>query len=200
MELVKSAAVFLTGLMLLLSACSPNLLVNWPQLDTPPHHVKTGLKFMEMDKLDDATREFKRALVLDPKYAAAHIGLGLVFAHRGEFEKGLTSMQTAEGYAVGKEQQVAVHTGYMRLYTISKTRAAANGWFVRVMNAFQKARGIDSKSPAPFLYLGIAYKTAGKYDQALTQFVKVFEMDNGLVEAADREYTQVRRLMKTGSQ
>lgn len=200
MKNVKFFSLVTFSMMLLFSTCSPNLLVTWPQLDTPPHHVKTGFKFMEMGKLNDATREFKRAVVLDSRYAPAHIGLGLIFAHQGDFEKGVASIQTAEQHTVGKEQQVAVYTGYMRLYTILKTQAATNGWLARVTDAFHKARGIDPKSPEPFLYLGIAYKTAGEYDQALAQFVKVFEMDSGLVEAADREYTQVRRLMKTGSQ
>ncbi len=200
MNRVKFFSLVACSLVLVFASCSPNLLVTWPQLDTPPHHVKTGFKFIEMEKLDDATREFKRALALDSRYAPAHVGLGLVLARQGEFEEGMTSMQAAERLAVGNAQKVDAQTGYMRLYTISKTPAAADGWLANVTDAFQKAREIDPNSPAPFMYLGIAFKTAGAYDQALTQFVKVFEMDSGLVEAADREYTEVRRLMKARAQ
>lgn len=183
----------------LLSACSSNLLITQPQLDTPLHHVKIGFKFMEMEKFDDAYREFKRAKELDPRYSPSRVGLGLIFAHRGEYEKGLSSMEKAVRHAVGKEQKVAAYTGYMRLYTFGKSQITEE-WLTHVKGAFQQAREVDPESPAPYLYLGIAYKTAKAYDKALEQFVKVFEIDRGLVEDADREYTQIRRLMKTTTQ
>lgn len=180
----------------LLSACSANLLIIQLQLDTPSYHVKTGFKFMDMEKFDDAYREFKRAGELDPRYSPAHVGLGLILAHQRKYEKGLSSMGKAVRLASGKKQKVDAYTGYMRLYTFGKSQIS-EAWLTHVKDAFQQARKTDPESPAPYFYLGIAYKTAKKYDKAVEQFVKVFEIDKGLVEAADREYTQTRQMMQS---
>ena len=43
---------------------------------------------LNQEKITDAGREFELALRLDPRYAKAHAGVGLVKAYQGDFAGG----------------------------------------------------------------------------------------------------------------
>ena len=46
--------------------------------DSPQHHYSIGMKLLETGERGRAKQEFERARALDPKYAPAYEGLGLV--------------------------------------------------------------------------------------------------------------------------
>ncbi|MFH1103186.1 MAG: tetratricopeptide repeat protein [Pseudomonadota bacterium] len=184
---------------LFLQACSANMLVPKPKLDSPAHHVKTGFKLIDLEKYDGAMREFNRAVELDPKFVPAHVGVALAHAFAGDYEKGLASLETAFRQAGNKEDQLAVNIGYMRLFTIGDGNIKPD-WLQQIENAFQKAVEIKPESPDVYFYMGIAYKKSNRYDEALKQFVKVFEIGKEFVEEADREYTAIQRMKRAASQ
>jgi hypothetical protein len=67
-----------------IQGCAPKVRPSESLLDTPEHHVQSGMKLLKLGKYDDAMREFDLAKGLDPKFSAAYAGSGLVLGHKGE--------------------------------------------------------------------------------------------------------------------
>ncbi len=198
MKPLMRTAVTLGLASLLLLSCTAKIVVPKPQLGSPAHHVENGFKLLEMEKIEAAFREFKMAEEIDPGLSAAHLGTGLCLAYRGEYQKGLASLEIAGRKAKGSAQQIDALTGFMRLYTLGNTALKAD-WLKEVENTFEKTQLLDPEAPGPHFFMGIAYKRAGRYDAATLAFIRVFEIGKGYVEAADREYTTVQKLKKTAS-
>ena len=104
--------IFSACLLLTILGCGPDNIFIRQGLDTPSHHVSNGNQFMNSDKLDAAQAEFDRALELDPNYAPAYVGLGLVAGHQGEPQKAMELMEEARGLAQGEEQRQQVEAGF----------------------------------------------------------------------------------------
>jgi len=105
---------FLAGL-LLVTACGPEPIWVRPGLDTPSRHVAIGHQLLERNKLDGAYREFMRATELGPNYLEAYVGLGLTWAHKGDFQKGMEAMDHARALAVSDEDHAHVEQGVQQL-------------------------------------------------------------------------------------
>ena len=108
--IIYSACLLLTML-----GCGPDSIFIRQGLDTPSHHVDNGNHFMRSEKFDAARNEFNRALELDPGYAPAYVGLGLVSGHQGEPEKGMAFMEKADRLALGEKQRQQVKAGFQKL-------------------------------------------------------------------------------------
>ena len=191
----KSFVVIIGICIFFLSACGPKVLAPEAELDTPMHHVKNGNKLLKSGKIEDAFREFNRAKELDPKCAPAYLGLGLVHGLKGESDEGFNAMKKAERYAEDKEQNAAVNVGYMRLYIMGADKVTKN-WLAEVENRFNTSIGYVRDLPAPYFYMGIAYKNSYKFNEAAAQFVKVLEFGKEFVEEANKEYATVQKIQR----
>lgn len=107
--------IFSACLLMTILGCGPDSIFIRQGLDTPSHHVNNGNHFMNSGKLDAAGNEFNRALELDPNYAPAYVGLGLVAGHRGEPEKGMDLMEKARRLAQDEAQRKEVEAGIQAL-------------------------------------------------------------------------------------
>jgi tetratricopeptide (TPR) repeat protein len=107
--------IFSACLLLTILGCGPDSIFIRQGLDTPSHHVSNGNQFMNSDKFDAAQAEFDRALELDPNYAPAYVGLGLVAGHRGETENAMALMEKARRLAQDEEQRQHVEVGFEKL-------------------------------------------------------------------------------------
>ncbi|UCG80392.1 MAG: hypothetical protein JSV60_10605 [Desulfobacterales bacterium] len=115
----KAIVVILTGVWLAAifsQGCAPKVRAPESLLDTPEHHVQSGMKLLKLGKYDDAMREFELAKGLDPKFSGAYVGSGLVLAHKGEFQEGIEDMDKAVDLAETKEEKVDANVGLIRLY------------------------------------------------------------------------------------
>jgi tetratricopeptide (TPR) repeat protein len=177
----------------LLGGCSAGKIPVLLKIDTPEYHVSTGNKMLAFNKIDSAFREFNRAIEQDPKLSAAYTGLGLVYAFRNEFEPGLASLREADRLARGKDQEVAVYVGYMRFYTIGRERFDPD-WITRVEEAFKRAVLVPGQFPAPYYYMGMAYKAVPQYDEAAKKFYRVMELGKQYAKEAEREYESVEKM------
>jgi tetratricopeptide (TPR) repeat protein len=166
-------------------------------LDTPEHHVLSGMRLLEKGKLFDAEREFVYASELDHTYSQAYRGLGLVMGFKGDFDDAFNNMSKAEDMASSKEEQVLVYVGYMRLYTQQKSK----DWLKDVEKRFLKARELLRDLPEiPDLYyhMGIAYKDACKLSDAEEAFKKVLAINKTYVVEADHQLTVVQTMRERG--
>jgi len=182
------------SLILAFGGCAPKARAPVSTLDTPEHHVFTGMKLLESGKLSDAEREFNLAKELDHKYAPAYRGLGLVFAHKGDFEPAFKNMSKAKKLAKSKEEEVRVCVGFMRIHTLQRDK----GWLDDVEDYFKKANKILKKIhkewPDPYFYMGLAYKVDYKFSEAAEQFKKVLEINTTFVDKADYELKLVQKI------
>jgi tetratricopeptide (TPR) repeat protein len=185
--------VLVTISVLFLFACGPKAMAPKAELDTPEHHVTNGNKLLKAGKIDIAYDEFNRAKELNPKFSPAYVGLGLVEGFRNDFIKGLKTMKTAKKYARGDEQKIAVNVGFMRLYIMGKENVDKN-WLKLVEEEFDKAILIAKDVSEPYFHMGLAYKMSYKFREAVDQFSRVLELDNGYIAEADKEYALVQKI------
>ncbi len=180
-------------LMMFAFACGPKPQAPQAELDTPEHHVNNGNKFLKVLKFDEAMKEFTRAIELDPKYSPAFVGQGLVFAYKSDFEKAIWAMKKSKTYATDKKQEMAVHVGFIRVYTLGG-KLADKKWLKKAELNFKDAVKIDGNNPEPCYYMGVAYKQAYEFAKSAAQFRRVLEIDTNFVEEADKEYEVIQKI------
>lgn len=193
MFLRKTLFISLSVCLLFLFSCGPKPMAPKAELDTPEHHVANGNKFLKSGKIDDAFKEFNRAKDLDPKHSPAYLGLGLVYGFRDDFENGFKTLKTAKKYAKGKEEEIAVNVGNMRLYIMGKDKVDKK-WLKKVESAYNKAIKLIPELPDPYFYMGTAYKMSYDFRKAAKEFTRVLEINKGYVEEADREYAVIQKI------
>lgn len=183
----------LIAAVLLIGGCAPIARMPITTLGTPEHHAYSGMRLLEKGKLMDAEREFELAMELDPKYAPAYRGLGLVLAYRGDSEAAFPYMAKAEELAKGKQEMALACVGFMRLYTQQK----GEGWLEQVESYFREAmktlRDLP-EMPDPYYHMGVAYKEAFRFSDAAGVFKKVLEINKTLMSEADHQLTVVKKI------
>jgi len=170
------APCFFTG-------CSSKPRVPESVLDTPEHHVSSGLILLQKNYLFDAKREFELALQLDPEYSDAHRGLGLTYGEERKFGPALESMRKARDTAKTKEEKALAYVGFMRLYTLEQE----DHWLDRVKARFSDALQYQKDLPEAYFYMGIAYKKANRSSEAEAAFKQVLKINKGLVTESEDE-------------
>jgi len=190
---------------LLMVACAQKARVPTSQLDTPDHHFATGMKLLNQEKFGDAQREFELAIELDPGYARAHAGVGLVRAYQADYKGGFAALDKAFGNAKSDEEKLFIHIGYIRVNTLSRASCMQVGvvckrenkdWLDLSRGEFEKAILIDPASAAAYYYMGLCYKTALDVVQASQMFSKVLEFKKDYINEADQQWNLMQKIQR----
>jgi tetratricopeptide (TPR) repeat protein len=190
----KTIGIFLVGFSLFwFCSCVPELVPPDALLDTPPRHVKNGMKFLRAGKVEASLLEFKRALELDNEFSPAYAGIGLIDASKGDYAKAMERMAVADLYARDRLENVTVHVGFMRIYLAGRENIAEN-WLEKMERRYQRAVLLAPESPDAYFYMGLAYKKVRRYEEASKLFLTVLQMNGDYVEEASAEYAIVRDL------
>jgi len=174
-------------------SCAPKAVKPVSEMDTPEHHLYTGMKFLDQGKYVDAKGEFDRAIALDPKYSKAFTGNGLVAAYGGDIKAANESMKQAWKFANKDEEKIFVHVSRIRLYTLGKKE---KDWIKDARSEFDKAIKIDPKYPAAYYFMGIAYKTALDFSNAGQMFKQVVDLNRDYVKEADAEWNLTQKIQR----
>jgi tetratricopeptide (TPR) repeat protein len=118
----KTTLIIVLFLGFVILGCGPDTIFLRPGLDTPPVHVANGHNLLERGKVDDALREFERAKSLDPGYAPAYIGLGIVLGQKGRIDDGMKTLDLANEMADNEKDRTAVKQGYDRLNELKRSQ------------------------------------------------------------------------------
>ncbi len=188
----KILNILALALMFTFFSCGPETIFLQLKLDTPGHHVATGMTFLKTGKVSDAFREFSRAKELDPGYSPADVGLGLVYGFREDFESGLRQMKTAAANARGIKQKTEVNIGIMRLFIMGREKID-NNWLDHVKTEFKSATKASNNTPVPYYYMGMAYKLSSNVEKAAPLFLKVIEFDRDYSIEAKIEYDRIKK-------
>jgi len=175
-------------------SCGPAARKPTSQLDTPEHHVSTGLTLLKQARYVDALREFDLALELSPKFSMAHGGAGLAKASQGDIKGAFEAMDKAWKYAKTDEEKTFAQVGYIRLYTMS--REDNKKWLDKARDAFDTAVLIDPKSSAAYYYMGVAYKYGLDFNASGQMFTKVLDLKTDYLKEADMEWNLVQKIQR----
>lgn len=188
----------------LIISCGPKTQKPLSQLDTPEHHVFTGIRLLNQEKFTDAGREFDLALKLDPRYSRAHAGKGLVKAYQGDFTGGKEAMKQADKHAKSREEKIFVRVGYIRLNTLSHAACMRienvcepdDSWLVDAKDNFDRAVMIDPRVPSAYYFMGEAWLSAFDLDKAGAMFSKVLELNKEYVKEADNRWKLIQKIQR----
>jgi tetratricopeptide (TPR) repeat protein len=117
---------------------------------TPELHVLLGRAYRETGYLDDAIREFKKAIELDPRYPRVHYYLALAYLAQGEKERFPTARPLFE-------QELAINPKEFFSTFFLGVIHLEDRDFPGAEEYLKKAVQLQPENPDPLLYLGQAY-------------------------------------------
>ena len=202
MNLFRFLVVLAAGVLMM--SCGPKAQQPLSQLDTPEHHTFTGIRLLSQEKYADAGREFDLALRLDPRYARALTGTGLVKACQGDFTGGLDALKQAEKHTRSDQEKIFVLVGFIRVYTLSHSACLRIGtvckpdeaWLAQSKDAFDRAVLIDPKAASAYYFMGEAYLAAFDLDQSGRMFSRVLDLNGEYIKEADGRWKLVQKIQR----
>ncbi len=175
MGLWLATAVFLHG-------CAPHAVV---KLDTPEHHVLSGMKLLKLERYTDALREFELTKGFAPAFSKAYVGSALVHGNTGNWERGLEEVKRAGDLAKTDEEKVFAGIGLIRLYLIDQ-ETVPDQWLEKAESAYHDAVTLLPESSEAHYYMGETYKKAMDFENARKLFEKVLRLDDTFTSEATR--------------
>jgi len=184
--------MFFAAAMLVVS-CAPKDRIAQGQLDTPEHHVYTGLKLLGEEKYADAQREFELAIQLDAKYSKGYTGVGLVKIYTGDFDAAEDYLKKGWNKANNDEDRIFVHVSRIRYYTQSKIEKK---WLKLSKSEFDDAIKLDPNHAPAYYFMGLAYKAGLEFSQGGLMFTKVLELKSEYVSEADVQWNFIQKVQR----
>lgn len=196
--------LMVTAMGILTVSCGPKAQQPLSRLDTPEHHTVTGIRLLDQEKYADAGRAFALALRLDPRFAKASVGAGLVKAHQGNLTDARELLQQAETQARSDEEKIFVLGGKIRINTLSHAECLRIGsgctpddsWLKSSQEAFNRALLLDPKAADAYYFMGEAYLTAMDLERAGRMFSRVLDLNTTYLDEADRRWKLVQKIQR----
>ncbi len=129
-------------------------------------HNSRGIELADRGWLDEAVKEFKKAIELDPNSAHAHDNLATVYAEQKRFREAL------EEYLVALRLEPDSATAHYNLACFLS--ASGNDFAVA---EYKEAIGLDPHYPDAHLNLGLAYADAGQAQEAVVELEAAIGLD-----------------------
>ena len=135
--------------------------------DTAAHHYTVGMKFLETGEAARAQEEFERARGLDPDYAPAYEGLGLVALMR----KDTAAAEAAFKRSKSKDSKyVPAYLGLARVYMATNDLDRARG---EAESAIKR----EPRNARAHLVLGQVFLKAYEFTRAEASFSRALELE-----------------------
>lgn len=161
-------------------------------MDSPAHHYTVGERLLARGEIAEAEREFELAKQLEPEFAPAYAGIGIVQAKQDNFEAAEASVEKAIDLADDDEEEVIAHAAMIRVLT----EWQREDWLKDAERHFEKAVDAEDEIAAPYYYMGNAYKAAFEFNKASEKFAKVLEMNQEFVSEAERQWRIVQDIQR----
>jgi tetratricopeptide (TPR) repeat protein len=161
-------------------------------LGTPGQHVRSGFTFIGKKYLVDAEREFSSALEIQPTFADAHRGLGLVYLMSGRYKSAVKALGKAIDYSPSDRVTALAYVAFIRLHTERK----GDMWLNKAVGSFAKSLLYTRNLPDAYYYMGVAFREAGEFTLAAEAFERVMETDNAMNAEAEWALKEVKKSMR----
>ncbi len=136
---------------------------------TPELHVLLGRAYRETGYLDEAIREFKKAIELDPRYPRVHYYLALAYLAQGEKERFPTARPLFE-------QELAINPKEFFSTFFLGVIHLEDRDFPAAEEYLKKAMQLQPENPDPFLYLGQVYFETNRPELAIGALKKSIDL------------------------
>jgi tetratricopeptide (TPR) repeat protein len=136
---------------------------------TPELHVLLGRAYRETDYLDEAIREFKKAIELDPHYPRVHYYLALAYLTQGEKERFPTARPLFE-------QELAINPKEFFSTFFLGVIHLEDRDFPAAEEYLKKAVQLQPENPDPLLYLGQEYFETNRPELAIAALKKSIDL------------------------
>jgi len=133
-----------------------NTLIKQGLMDTPQAHYSQGKSLLKEGKVDEARKEFNRAIHLDPKFAPGYEGMELVYMLKGD-------IKSAHKYV---DKSLGLDNKWVPAYVAKGRILVAEGKYKDGINWFNKALKMDKTNEDAYIYKGEAYIKLNDYDNA----------------------------------
>ena len=187
---LKTGSAFILILVFFMAGCGPKPIGQDSILDTPDNHYNQGMRELNAHRFDAAGEEFERATALDPDYPGGYVGMGLVMAHREDYKEALDWVDKG----IGKDDTFI--DGPITKGVIIMMEKKGDKWLDKAVDQFEKALKIDPESEKAIYHMGIAYKEAYDFPNAVTAFGKVVAMKGDYAGPADAEWELVQKIVR----
>jgi hypothetical protein len=172
------------------AGCGPKAAPPTSVLDTPEYHYNQGLKFLDKDQLDDAMREFQRAIDLDPKSAYGYIGKGLALGKKGDYKAAIENMEKAKD--LESKKGIEARIGMIRLLSMQRPK----NWIKDAESEFKTANAREPNSARLHYYMGMAYKMELDFDKAAGMFKTVLDLNKEFTGEANAEWAVIQKIQR----
>lgn len=175
--------------------CGPKAAPSTSVLDTPEYHYNQGLKFLDKNQMDDAMKEFQRAVDLDPKSPLGYIGKGLAFGKKGDFKAAYENMEKGKS---NETKGIEARIGMIRLYSLQmvKEPGKAKGLIKDAESEFKTANEKEPNNARLHYYMGIAYKVDLNFDKAAPMFRTVLDLNKDFTGEANAEWAVIQKIQR----
>ena len=170
-------------------------------------HFGKGMRYVETEKLDEASIEFRNAIEIDPAYGEAHYQLGLVYLRKelwpqaGQELARAIDLQPANYSAriqltglligAGELQQAQEQADWLlkqlpndaQTHVLDADLLAAQGRFPAALQEAQKAITLNPTFADAYLKLALLQLRTNQSDAAESNFKKALELNSGSVAA-----------------
>ena len=136
---------------------------------SPELHVLIGRAYRETGYLDEAIREFKKAIELNPRYPRVHYYLALAYLGQGEKERFPTARPLFE-------QELAINPKEFYSTFFLGVIHLEDRDFPGAEEFLKKAAQLQPDNPDPLLYLGQEYFETNHPDLAIATLKKSIEL------------------------
>jgi tetratricopeptide (TPR) repeat protein len=124
-------------------------------------------------KYDDAINQFKKAIDINPEYAAAYNIRGIAYSMQGEYEKAISDFTKA----------VEIDTNYADAYTNRGLVFENRGEYNQAIMNYNQAIGIDSIQSFAYCNRGLIYSELGQYERAISDYTRAIEINPKFIQA-----------------
>ena len=156
-----------------------------PEDQLPGIHLNLGVSYMGMDRIDDAIREWKRAVDLQPDYMDAYMNLGTAFQNKNLPDS--TRVVWERALEVGG-QSVVPRVALGRLAFAEDRLADALSYYGQVLE-------LGARDPRIFAEIAMVHERSEDFDQAIVQYEQALALapENAQLKAA---LNRVRRIVE----
>jgi tetratricopeptide (TPR) repeat protein len=134
-------------------------------------YFQLGNTFFSMEELDSAVVYYARALEVDTTFSKAWVNMGLAYDSMRPRQRDAAQRAFEEALEINPRDVLAMcHLGFMHF-----SRGATS----KAMDLYTKAIAIDPNSAQAHYNLGLAFADAKIFREALLEWEKVIELDDG---------------------
>jgi tetratricopeptide (TPR) repeat protein len=170
-------------------------------------HYEAGNDLFKQGKFDDAIEEYKKAVEINPDYAAAFRNWGLALSRLNRHEMAIPLFEKAIGISASYidayndlgialaalkryseaidayKKAIAIDPNYAFAYTNWASALTSQGHYADAIPVYLKLIGIDGNNADAYNNLGIGHYNLKQFGEAIAAYTKALELNPGFIHA-----------------